>query len=220
MRGEDDEMADISSSVGDRVASRGRSSTPSFKTSGRDSRLRNFRDDVIVMPVQDNDGKAIWQGDRKSLGGFSEDLVVEVLESFYTGNSKGLSKRTTSSGIEEYECPKCRNFVARKRDLPMSAKNHISIDHKKSIREYVVSNVQPVTDTLDGHVWTFYPMAACIEAHRDPTNLSPLCQSCNSSKSGSKDLDGEMRDHDPKNCRHKLCGSKRTKATKDDSDGK
>ena len=190
-RGEDDSSAPVASRL------RTRSLSPGFKTSGRDSRLRNFRDDVIHWPVKDNKGNDIWQGDRGSLGGFSDDLVDEVLDE--------LPSRTTASGVEEFQCPKCKKYVARKRDLGDGAQNWMSIDHKLSIREYVVAHVTAVTDTLDGHLWTYYPKAECIEAHRDPANLRGLCQSCNSSKSGSKDLDGEMRDHLKRECRHKLC---------------
>lgn len=193
-RGDDD----ASSPVADRL--RARSLSPGFKTSGRDSRLRNYRDDVIHWPIKDNDGNDIWQGDRQSLGGFSDELVDAVLAD--------LPSRTTGSGVDEYQCPKCKQYVARKRDLPDGARNWMSIDHKESIREYVVGHVTALTDTLNGHLWTYFPKAKCLAAHRDPDNLRGLCQSCNSSKSGSKDLDGEMRQHLKRQCRHKLCRGK------------
>jgi hypothetical protein len=48
-------------------------------------------------------------------------------------------------------------------------------------------------------------LSECKEAHLTPANLQPMCQSRNSSKGGKRDLDGEMRDHNNRNCPNKRC---------------
>src|ERR1700688_2175445 len=112
---------------------------PKFSSSGRRPGLRNYDENVISWPERTDDAEAIWTGERREIGGFPEQFVVDFLDDYYTGrrglNKKGL-KTQTKNKIVEYQCIKCSEFFPRKGQS--DGVNWISIDHRVPICEYVV----------------------------------------------------------------------------------
>ncbi len=174
-----------------------------FVNYGRKPGLRSYNEDVIAWPAEDSEGNRIWSGERKDLGGFSEKFVEDFLTDYY-GQKKGLNpkgfKQRIQNGTNEYQCSECEGYFARKKDAP-GANNWLSIDHDDPIRDYVMHKSNPKVEYVHGHLWEFYLLEECKTHHLDRNNLEPMCQSCNSAKNGTKELDGDMRTHDEKHCR-------------------
>lgn len=175
--------------------------------------LRNYDPELITLPAVDTQGRAIWKGDRKELGGFPETFLATFLDDFYHRRNGLNPERLTSrvaGGVTEYQCAKCQLFFPRKRDAAPNAVNWISVDHRVPIREYVLQHVSAKHTAIDDHSWSYYLLDECKAAHLTPANLQPMCQACNSAKNGNKELDGEMRQHSSA-CRNTKCRAARSK---------
>lgn len=168
--------------------------------SGRRSGLRSYDPDAIRWPIVDNEGRRIWTGERKELGGFPEHFLQQFLDDFYNQRG-GLNPKGLRADGATYQCIDCEAFFPLKRDAEAAAVNWLTIDHRMPIRDWVILACDVQQNYVDGHLWRYYLLDDCKANHLDPRNLDPMCQSCNSSKNGDKNLDGEMRDHLETQCR-------------------
>ena len=160
---------------------------PYEKVGSRREGLRNADPEAFRLPVKDGN-RIVWTGSRAQLGGFRPKVRDAVLEDADVGG--GL-----------YKCAKCGDEV-RKKDDPAwnQGEAFITIDHKVSIRDYVLGHTTKHAIVSGGHNFDIYYLDECKSAHETVSNLVAMCNSCNSSKGGNKDLDGEMRDHDRHTC--------------------
>lgn len=172
---------------------------------GQRSGLRSHTENQLILPAVSNDNQPLWTGERKQLGGFQPEFVTGFLKTYYASkklNTKQLVQRVNASGRPEYQCFKCKLFFTR--HTP-DAENFITLDHRVSIRDYVIQKTDEYHDTISGHRWFYRLLDECKAVHLDIENLDPKCMKCNSSDGGNKDLDGEMRFHRRASCPHDAC---------------
>lgn len=163
--------------------------------------LRNSNVNNIIKPVNYK-GISVWNGSRNQIGGFTDLFVDNFLTAYYTlpnaYNKKNLQSRIVH-GIKEYQCVKCGAFVTRKNDAALGAR-FITIDHIKPILDYVMLHTTARTKVVNNHRWTFYYLHELKQAHLSYANLQPMCNVCNSSEGGTKEIDKDGPVHNSSNC--------------------
>ncbi len=146
-------------------------------------RALRVRPEVVKLPTHHNE-RQLWTGKRSELGGFDDEVEATVY---------GVAR--VANGL--YQCCRagCGGFRKKGDPLRGGKEPWITIDHKESIRSWVLGHVAAVRIGVRGHTFEVYYLDDCRRSHQDVRNLVAMCSTHNSAKGGHQDIDGEVRTH-------------------------
>lgn len=103
-----------------------------------------------------------------------------TLEYFFGDESTTVTRRKLK-GRHEFQCEKCQTYVPRKRDCTPGETAWITLDHHRPWLDYLLTHGAP-----DGAGEISEEKR--VEAYNDVRNLVAMCNSCNSSKNGPREM--------------------------------
>lgn len=134
------------------------------------------------VPVQDDQGRALWNGTRRNLNFREEDITATL---------RRTSSQTNASGAQTYACASCGTFLPQQRDAG-PRQPHVQVDHINPILRYVYENTDTQRWSVGNRTAEGMLLADAQAAARDQRNLRVLCNSCNAGRNStvsSRDMD-------------------------------